>query len=130
MDFTTMSHEELVHALMKVASRLGDTDFEEVASSFAKSGRPMNHESESLTGALGMTKERLNELDSLATGLVGETLVNKTRSLKVEWLHLRWKRMSSIEKALVAVKATELAFLLAAKRIKALLEELGANAGS
>lgn len=130
MDFTVLSHEELVQALMKVASRLDDVDFEEVASSFAKSGRPMNHESESLTGALGITRERLDELDSLAAGLVSETLITRTRSKRVEWLHLRWKQMSSVEKALVAVKAVELAFFLFAKRVKSLLEELSANAGS
>jgi len=130
MDFTTMGHEELVHTLMKVTSLLDGIDFEAMVGDFIKEEKPLNHEAESLTDALGMTRERLDELDSLATGLVSETLITSTRSKRIEWLHLRWKRMSSIEKAFVAVKAVELAFFLFAKRVKSLLEELSTNAGS
>ncbi|RLF81762.1 hypothetical protein DRN32_00050 [Thermococci archaeon] len=120
MDFTSLSHEELVHTLMKVVSLLGDTDFEEVTSGFTKTGKPLNHEAGSLTDAIGITKDKLDEITSLATGLVSETLMTRTRSRRVEWLHLRWRQMSSVEKACVAVAAVEMAFVTVEGMMRAL----------
>jgi len=113
MDFTDMSHEELIDTLQKVTSLLDGEMLEEVISEFTKVRRPLNHEAKDLDSALGITRKKFTEIASIAKDLVGKTFEIGTRSRKVEWLHLRWKRMSSVEKALVAVTAVEVALLFA-----------------
>jgi len=129
MDFTVMSHEELIGTLQKVASLLDGEKLEEVISEFTKVRRSLNHEAKDLTDALGITKDRLDEITSLAVGLVREALVTNTRSRKIEWLHLRWRQMSSIEKACVAVAAVEMAFVTI-ERMMCTLRGLSEDAGS
>jgi len=116
MDFTGMSHEELIDALQRVTSLLDGEKLEEVISEFTKIGRPLDHEAKDLASALGITRKKFTEIASIAKDLVGKTFVTDIRSKKVEWLHLRWKRMSSVEKALVAVTAVEVALLFVVER--------------